>query len=131
MSLANALQRRARDVSQLDMPAADASDPAASSGSGAFKFNHSLSTSGAFSATGSRVDIDVKSDPDYFKKLYYKYNETLKQNGEEPAKLTLEQFVSRMAKEKENLIRQYKCRDVRFEIRMKNGKTSLKAIPLK
>lgn len=125
-SLFEALKRRARDVSEIDMPAN--SDPKQS---GAFEFNRGLSKSGVFSVTGSRVDIDPLSETEYFKSLYDKYVQTQKECGEVADKFTLEQFVSRLAREKERLIKTYKCKNVRFSVYVKDGKASLKATPQK
>ena len=81
--------------------------------------------------TGSRVDIDPLSDNEYFKSLYEKYIELQKQCGESTNKFTQEQFVSRLAREKERLIKTYNCRTVRFTVYVKEGKASLKATPQK
>ena len=120
-SLAEALKRRARDVSEVSMPAATTSK----------SVNHSLSKSGVFSVTGSRVDINPLSDNEYFKSLYDKFIETQKSCGEPTNKFTLEQFVSKLAREKAHLMKTYKCKNVRFQVYVKDGKTSLKAMPQK
>ncbi|MBQ9816053.1 MAG: hypothetical protein IJM59_01115 [Proteobacteria bacterium] len=130
-SLYNALKRRAKDVSELDMAAAEVKKDQAGANSGAFEYNRGLSRSGVFSVTGSRVDIDPLSDNEYFKSLYEKYIELQKQCGESTNKFTQEQFVSRLAREKERLIKTYKCRTVRFTVYVKEGKASLKATPQK
>jgi len=129
--LVSALQRRAKDVSQLNaaIPHDDAN--ASTNKSGALDFSRTMSKSGAFSVTGSRAAIRINSDTEYFKVLYNNYLESLRQHGEDTSKFTREQFISRMAKEKEALIKKYKCKDIRFEIVDKNGKTSLKAVPLR
>lgn len=124
-ALYDALKRRARDVSEMAMPAAGTAK------SGVFDFNIGLSKSGVFSVTGSRVDIDPLSDTEYFKSLYEKYIETQKQCGESTNKFTLEQFVSRLAREKERLMQTHNCRNVRFTVYVKEGKASLKATPQK
>ena len=123
-ALYDALKRRAKDVSQMNLPVA----PGAS---GDFEFNRGLSRSGVFSLTGSRVDIDPLSDNACFKQLYEQYVETQKQCGEDTGKFTLEQFVSRLAREKDRLIKNYNCKNVKFSVYIKDGKTSLKATPQK
>ena len=123
-SLYDALKRRARDVSELNLPAAlDAS--------GSVEFSRGLSKSGVFSLTGSRVDIDPLSDNEYFKLLYEQYTTLQQECGEETGKFTLEQFVSKLAHQKEQLIKTYKCKNVRFSVYKKDGKASLKATPQK
>ena len=121
-SLYDALKRRARDISEMN-----AQQPK----SGAFDFNKGLSKSGVFSVTGSRVDIDPSSDNEYFKSVYDKFVELQTECGESTDKLTLEQFVSRLAREKDNLMKRYHCKNVKFSVYVKDGKASLKAIPQK
>ena len=128
-SLYEALKRRAKDVSQMDMPNAGNNNKPKQSG--AFDFNRGLSKSGVFSLTGSRVDIDPLSETEYFKALYDKYIQTQKECGEVTDKFTLEQFVSRLAREKDRLMKTYKCKNVRFSVYVKDGKASLKATPQK
>lgn len=123
-TLYDALKRRAKDVSQMNLPSAP-------SASGDFEFNRGLSKSGVFSLTGSRVDIDPMSDNECFKQLYTQYIETQKQCGEDTNKFTLEQFVSRLAREKDRLVKRYNCKNVKFSVYIKDGKTSLKATPQK
>lgn len=120
-SLAEALKRRAKDVSEVSMAAVGAESS---------ESNRALSRSGIFSVTGSRVDINPLSDNEYFKSLYEKFVQSQKECNE-PTKFTLEQFVSRLAREKSRLIKTYKCKNVRFQIYIKDGKTSLKAMPQK
>ncbi len=129
--LVNALQRRAKDVSQLNAAIPHDDSGSLTTKSGALDFSRTMSKSGAFSVTGSRAAIRINSDTEYFKVLYVNYMESLRQHGENTTKFTLEQFISRMAKEKETLIKKYQCKDIRFNIVEKNGKTSLKAIPLR
>ncbi len=123
-ALYDALKRRAKDVSQMNLPVAPGT-------SGDFEFNRGLSRSGVFSLTGSRVDIDPLSDNACFKQLYEQYVETQKQCGEDTGKFTLEQFVSRLAREKDRLIKNYNCKNVKFSVYIKDGKASLKATPQK
>ncbi len=120
-SLAEALKRRARDVSEVALPAIS-SDPNEAA--------RNLSKSGVFSVTGSRVDINPLSDNEYFKSLYEKFVQCQNECGE-PTKFTQEQFVSRLAREKSHLMQNYKCKNVRFQVYIKDGKTSLKAMPQK
>lgn len=124
-SLYDALKRRARDVSEMSSQQSNINT------SGAFEYNRGLSKSGVFSVTGSRVDIDPSSDNEYFKSLYDKFLETQAECGESADKLTLEQFVSRLAREKDNLMKRYNCKNVKFSVYVKDGKASIKAIPQK
>lgn len=124
-ALYDALRRHAKDFSQTNMPASK------QTADSAFDFDRRLSKSGIFSITGSRVDIAPVNDHAQYKKLYDEYIELSLQCGEPTDKFTLEQFVSRLAREKERLMRAYQCSNVRFSVRIKAGKPSLKATPIK
>lgn len=124
-ALYDALRRHAKDFSQTNMPAAK------QTADSAFDFDRRLSKSGIFSITGSRVDIAPVNDHAQYQKLYDEYIELSLQCGEPTDKFTLEQFVSRLAREKERLMRAYQCSNVRFSVRIKAGKPSLKATPMK
>ena len=91
----------------------------------------SVSQSGLFSRTGSRVDIDPTNDSEYFKSLYEDFVETKKRCGESVDKITLERFVNRLARNKAQLLERYNCRTVRFQVYVKEGKAALKATPVK
>ena len=120
-SLYDALKRRAKDVSEIEATSAD----------GSLEYNRGLSRSGVFSVTGSRVDIDPLSDSEYFKALHAEYVETQKKCGDTSEQMTLEQFVSKLAREKERIMKTYKCQNVRFQVYVKNGKASVMAKPQK
>lgn len=124
-SLLDALKRRTKDVSEIQNAVTDPSKPQA------FEYNRALSKSGVFSMTGSRVDINPNSDTETFKSLYDRFVESQRETGETSDRFTLEQFVNRLAREKEQLLKAYKCKDVRFQVYVKDGKTSLKATPVK
>lgn len=123
-TLLDALKRRTRDVSQINM------DPITAT-SAANNDVPSISKSGVFSVTGSRVDVDPLNDTEYYKSLYEKFIETKKACGESTDKLTLDRFISRLARNKESLMQTYQCKSVRFQVYIKDGKTALKATPIK
>ena len=91
----------------------------------------SLSQSGVFSQTGSRVDIDPANDTEYFKSLYQEFLDTKRRCGESTDRITLERFVNRLARNKQALMEQYECATVRFQVYVKDGKAALKATPVK
>ncbi|MFA5623903.1 MAG: MXAN_5187 C-terminal domain-containing protein [Bradymonadales bacterium] len=122
-TLLDALKRRTRDVSQIAL------DPVTANTSS--EDIPSLSKSGVFSVTGSRVDVDPLNDTEYYKNLYDKFIETKKACGEPTDKLTLDRFISRLARNKESLMQTYQCKNVRFQVYVKDGKTALKATPIK
>ena len=119
-SLLDALKRRAKDVSEIDSTSAD----------GSLEYNRGLSRSGVFSVTGSRVDIDPLSDSEYFKALYTEFSELQKKCGD-TTELTLEQFVSKLARKKEAILQSRNWKNVRFVVYEKDGKASVMAKPQK
>ncbi len=127
-ALYDALKRSIKDVSEIDQKATRANGNAKQPS--AFDFNRGLSKSGVFSVTGSRVDIDPLSDNEYFKSVYEKFVALQKSCGEEND-MTLDRFVSRLAREKESIIKKFNCKTVEFKVYVKDGKASLKATPKK
>lgn len=119
-SLLDALKRRAKDVSEIEATSAD----------GSLEYNRGLSRSGVFSVTGSRVDIDPLSDSEYFKSLYTEFTEAQKKCGDKN-EITLEQFVSKLARQKETIMKKHKCKSVRFKVYEKDGKVCMTAITQK
>ncbi len=45
--------------------------------------------------------------------------------------LTYERFRQKLQKNKESLVQKYSCRAVRFQVYVKDGKTALKATPVR
>ncbi|MBQ9394474.1 MAG: hypothetical protein IJU23_03020 [Proteobacteria bacterium] len=127
-SLLNALKRRVKDVSELDN---NASEKSSTKSTGSFEYSHGLSKSGVFSVTGSRVDIDPFSDKKQFKAVYESYVAELKKIGEPTDKFTMEQFVSKLARQKNDLIKNGGYKNVFFTVGSKDGKPVINAVTQK
>ncbi|MCB9555705.1 MAG: hypothetical protein H6707_06340 [Deltaproteobacteria bacterium] len=54
-----------------------------------------------------------------------------KQCGENIANVTFERFATKLRKNRESLIERYGCREVRFQVYIKDGKAALKATPIR
>jgi hypothetical protein len=67
----------------------------------------------------------------HFKEVFDKFVETKKQCGEPTTGLTLERFAVKLRKNTSDLKARYKCRTVKFQVYVKNGKAALKATPVK
>lgn len=67
----------------------------------------------------------------HFKEVFDKFVETKKQCGEPTAGLTLDRFAVKLRKNTTDLKARYKCRTVKFQVYVKNGKAALKATPVK
>jgi hypothetical protein len=67
----------------------------------------------------------------YFKTIYEKFIALKKQLGEPTEQLTFERFLGTIKKNRDTLVARYKCEQVQFEVYEKDGKASLKAIPVR
>lgn len=67
----------------------------------------------------------------HFKEVFDKFVATKKQCGEPTAGLTLDRFAVKLRKNTTDLKARYKCRSVKFQVYVKNGKAALKATPVK
>jgi hypothetical protein len=90
-----------------------------------------LSHSGVFSRTGSKLDIEPANDSEYFKALYEDFLATKRTCGESTDNITMERFVNRLARNKQALVDRYNCGTVRFQVYVKDGRAALKATPVK
>ncbi|MCI0413943.1 hypothetical protein L0222_14220 [bacterium] len=65
-----------------------------------------------------------------FQKLFNEYLKTCQKSGENKA-VSFEKFSEQLAKQKEAILERYKCKDVEFYVTVEQGKTKLKAKPIK
>jgi hypothetical protein len=70
-------------------------------------------------------------DESHFKEVFDQFLNTKKQCGESTAGLTLDRFAVKLRKNTTDLKTRYKCRSVKFQVYVKNGKAALKATPVK
>ena len=67
----------------------------------------------------------------HFQQVYREFVATKEKCGEPADGLTYDKFVAKLRKNQEQLIAKYACRAVRFQVYVKDGKTALKAQPIK
>jgi hypothetical protein len=67
----------------------------------------------------------------HFKEVFDKFVETKQQCGEPTTGLTFDRFAVKLRKNTTDLKARYKCRTVKFQVYVKNGKAALKATPVK
>jgi hypothetical protein len=67
----------------------------------------------------------------HFQDVFREFVATRQQCGEPNDGLTYEKFVSKLRKNKEQLVQKYACKTVRFQVYVKEGKAALKATPVK
>ena len=63
--------------------------------------------------------------------MFDQFVSTKKQCGEPTAGLTFDRFSQKLRKNTTDLKARYKCRSVKFQVYVKNGKAALKATPVK
>ena len=95
---------------------------------------------GAISAAGvAAVSPDSSGAPapgtpeelEYFKEIHEKFIEMKKKLGEPTENLSFDRFKGTLEKNRDALIARYQCRAVAFKVYDKEGKASLKAIPVR
>ncbi|MBA3460261.1 MAG: hypothetical protein H0T46_09900 [Deltaproteobacteria bacterium] len=80
------------------------------------------------------VDPDIaalaqESEPDYYKRVYTEYLAARKASGN-PDEVSFENFIAKLKVNEGKLKAQYQCRAVRFRVVTKDGKVTLKPVPI-
>jgi hypothetical protein len=80
------------------------------------------------------VDADIaalaqESEPDYYKRVYTEYLAARKATGN-PDEVSFENFIAKLKVNEGKLKAQYQCRAVRFRVITKDGKVTLKPVPI-
>jgi hypothetical protein len=80
------------------------------------------------------VDPDIaalaqEAEPDYYKRVYTEYVNARKASGT-PDDVSFENFIAKLKVNEGKLKAQYQCKQVRFRVVTKDGKVSLKPVPI-
>lgn len=70
-----------------------------------------------------------ESEPDYYKRVYTEYLAARRTSGN-PDEVSFENFIAKLKVTEGKLRAQHQCRAVRFRVVMKDGKVSLKPVPI-
>ncbi|MEZ4359856.1 MAG: MXAN_5187 C-terminal domain-containing protein [Kofleriaceae bacterium] len=70
-----------------------------------------------------------ESEPDYYKRLYTEYLEARRGIGQ-PDEVSFENFIAKLKVNEGKLRAQYQCKSVRFRVVTKEGKVTLKPVPI-
>jgi hypothetical protein len=70
-----------------------------------------------------------ESEPDYYKRVYTEYLAARRASGS-PDEVSFENFIAKLKVNEGKLKAQYQCRAVRFRVAMKDGKVTLKPVPI-
>ncbi len=70
-----------------------------------------------------------ESEPDYYKRVYTEYVAAKRASGK-PDEVSFENFIAKLKVNEGKLKAQYNCRAVRFRVVTKDGKVTLKPVPI-
>jgi hypothetical protein len=73
----------------------------------------------------------VDKEANHFQKLFNDYLKSKESTGEKAAALTFDKFSEQLSRQRETILEKYRCADVEFYVAVEQGKTKLKARPLK
>jgi hypothetical protein len=66
-----------------------------------------------------------------YQKLFNEYLQSREKTGETASGVSFDKFSQQLAKQKETIVGRYQCKDVEFYVAVEQGKTKLKAKPIK
>jgi hypothetical protein len=81
-------------------------------------------------ADAEGVALAQEPEPDYYKRIFGEYVEARRRAGEKVEGITYEGFVAKLRVNEANLKSKHGCRAVRFKVMTKDGKVSLKPVPI-
>ncbi|HJZ85999.1 MAG TPA: MXAN_5187 C-terminal domain-containing protein [Polyangia bacterium] len=67
----------------------------------------------------------------YYRKIYQDFVDLKRKCGEPTENVTYEKFVAKLKDNREQLIRKFGCKSVRFQVYVKDGRAALKATPVR
>jgi hypothetical protein len=76
--------------------------------------------------SGAVIQVQVQAQ-----KLFNEYLQSREQTGETASGVSFDKFSQQLAKQKETIVGRYQCKDVEFYVAVEQGKTKLKAKPIK
>lgn len=77
------------------------------------------------------LETPADPDEDHFLVVYDEFVALRKKCGEAADGLTFDKFAARLKKNREQLVEKYKCKTVRFQVYVKEGKAAVKAAPVR
>lgn len=78
-----------------------------------------------------RRKSSVDAEANQFQKLFNEYLKCREKSGEKPGGVSFEKFSDQLVKQKQAILDRYQCKDVEFYVAVEQGKTKLKAKPVK
>jgi hypothetical protein len=88
---------------------------------------------GSMPALGSEASMEGldAADRAHFKEVYERFIDMRRRCGENTNDLAFDRFLAKLTRNRDNLIKKYACRTVRFQVYEKDGKAALKATPVR
>ncbi len=77
-----------------------------------------------------KQDVNA-SEEAHYREVYDKFVETRTACGEDTSDLTYERFVSKLLKNRQQIVEKHKAKSVRFQVYTKDGKAALRALPVR
>lgn len=82
-------------------------------------------------AAAGPAPLTPESEEEHWQQVFQDFLKVREQCREPSEGLTYERFRQKLQKNKESLVQKYSCRAVRFQVYVKDGKTALKATPVR
>lgn len=82
-------------------------------------------------AAAGPAPLTPESEEEHWQQVFQDFLKVREQCREPSEGLTYERFRQKLQKNKESLVQKYACRAVRFQVYVKDGKTALKATPVR
>jgi len=76
------------------------------------------------------VALAQEAEPDYYKRLFNEYMEARRNAGENVEGATFDSFVTKLRVNEAGLKKKYQCNAVRFKVVVRDGKVTLKPVPI-
>ncbi|HTM21142.1 MAG TPA: MXAN_5187 C-terminal domain-containing protein [Kofleriaceae bacterium] len=76
------------------------------------------------------VALAQEAEPDYYKRLFHEYVAAREEAGENVEGVTFDSFVTKLRVNEAGLKKKYQCSAVRFKVVTRDGKVSLKPVPI-
>jgi hypothetical protein len=77
------------------------------------------------------ITTKIRKTANRTERLFNQYAQFREKNGEAPPNMDIQKFSKLIDSQRDALIKKYRCKDVEFYIAVEEGKTKLKAKPLK
>jgi hypothetical protein len=71
------------------------------------------------------------ADQAHYREVYEKFLKTRIECGEDTSDLTIDRFIAKLLKNRQQILEKHKAKGVRFQVYVKDGKAALRALPVR